>query len=320
MTQPTREEALAHFGVKGMRWGVRNEPGAGGRVGANAKTRTTTGGSKMSKMDVLLAEGRGEMVVSKLSSWAPSLATTGAGLPVSLAVWGASKVTFNTLDGGTARVLVNRGNRFLHGEKLSYKRDSSLAKKNMSSDDIMKKVVPGVNPDYPKIGTNTNCRRCTMTYEMRRRGYDVKATKTIDATGQAGTSLKKAVGVKANYRTLGENNILKSAHPIKDKFIRDKNLTTKTAPDAIFKALKDQPERSRGEIGMMWEMGGGHSIAYEIIKGKPVLFDTQSGKQFTNSSQFASYYKTKANQVSYTRLDNKKVNKDWVERWIKNND
>ena len=26
MTQPTREEALAHFGVKGMRWGVRNAP------------------------------------------------------------------------------------------------------------------------------------------------------------------------------------------------------------------------------------------------------------------------------------------------------
>jgi len=25
MTEITREEALAHFGVKGMRWGVRNE-------------------------------------------------------------------------------------------------------------------------------------------------------------------------------------------------------------------------------------------------------------------------------------------------------
>lgn len=25
MTQPTREEALAHFGVKGMRWGVRKD-------------------------------------------------------------------------------------------------------------------------------------------------------------------------------------------------------------------------------------------------------------------------------------------------------
>lgn len=25
MTQLTREQALAHFGVKGMRWGVRNE-------------------------------------------------------------------------------------------------------------------------------------------------------------------------------------------------------------------------------------------------------------------------------------------------------
>ena len=53
MTKPTRDEALAHFGVKGMKWGVRNEPVAGSRVGANAKTRTTTGGSKMSKMDIL---------------------------------------------------------------------------------------------------------------------------------------------------------------------------------------------------------------------------------------------------------------------------
>ncbi len=25
MTQLTREQALAHFGVKGMRWGIRNE-------------------------------------------------------------------------------------------------------------------------------------------------------------------------------------------------------------------------------------------------------------------------------------------------------
>ena len=311
----SRDEALAHFGVKGMRWGVRNDPGSG--VRGNAKSGTTNSGEKMSTLDNLLAEGRGEMVVSKLSSWAPSLATTGAGMPVSLAVWGASKVTFNTLDSGTARVLVNRGNRFLHGEKLSYKRDASLAKKNMSSDDIMKKVVPGVNPDYPKIGTNTNCRRCTMTYEMRRRGYDVKATKTIEATGQAGTSLKKAVGVKSNFRTLGENNILKSAHPIKDKFIRDKNLTTKTAPDAIFKALAKQPNRSRGEVSLMWEMGGGHSIAYEIVNNKPVLFDAQSGKSFKNTTEFVRHYKVKAKEAAYTRFDDKTINEAWVERWVK---
>lgn len=28
MTDISREQTLAHFGVKGMRWGVRNDPGS----------------------------------------------------------------------------------------------------------------------------------------------------------------------------------------------------------------------------------------------------------------------------------------------------
>ncbi len=31
MTNISREQALAHFGVKGMRWGIRNDPGSGVR-------------------------------------------------------------------------------------------------------------------------------------------------------------------------------------------------------------------------------------------------------------------------------------------------
>lgn len=317
MTLPTREQALAHFGVKGMRWGVRNDPGSG--VRGNAKTRTTTGGKKMSKMDILLAEGRGEVLITKLANWAPSLLTAGANVPVSLAIRAASAAGFHTLDSGEARVLVNRGNRFIHGEKLSYKKDKTLANKKMSEKDIMTKVVKNVNPDYPKVGTNTNCRRCTMTYEMRRRGYDVQATKTLQATGQTGYSLNKAVGLKSNFRTLGETKVLKNAHPVKTLFVRDKNLTPESAPNAIFKALKNQPNRSRGEVSLMWEMGGGHSIAYEIMNGKPVLFDTQSGKSFKTTTEFVKHYKIKAKEAAFTRFDNKKINEAWVERWVKDN-
>lgn len=319
MAEVIRDETLSHHGVKGMKWGVRNEPGTGVRQGANAKTRTTTGGTKMSKMDVLLAEGRGEIVVSKLAGWAPSLLTAGASAPISAAVWAASKVGIHTLDSGGARVAVNNGKRFLHGEKLSYKQNKSLSKKNMSDDDIIKKVVPGINPDYPKIGTNMNCRRCTVSYEMRRRGYDVRATKTIEASGQSNLGLNKAVGTKLKTRAAGEITSLKSQHPIRDLFINDKSLTARTGPDAIFKSLEKQPNRSRGEVTMMWQMGGGHSIAYEMIKGKPVLFDTQSGKRFKTPAEMASHYKVNIKQAGFTRLDNKSINEAWVERWVKNN-
>lgn len=41
MTQPTREEALAHFGVKGMRWGVRNTPSSTSTKTSTKKRRST---------------------------------------------------------------------------------------------------------------------------------------------------------------------------------------------------------------------------------------------------------------------------------------
>lgn len=316
----SREDALAHFGVKGMRWGVRNEPGTGGRQSSTKKIQTTLGGEQMSRMDVLLSKGRGELVVSKLVSEVPSLLASGASPVVSAAVWAASKTAVNSLDSGDARVLVNRGNRYLHNKQLSYKKDPRLAKKNMSEDDIMKKVVSGINPDHPKIGTNMNCRRCTMAYEMRRRGYDVRATKTIEASGQTNKGINSAVGTQLKTRAIGEVTALQSKHPIKDIFIRDKTITSKTGPNAIFKSLKNQPNGSRGEVAMVWQAGGGHSIAYEIVKGKPVLFDTQSGKKFKTPDEAANFYKINMTKIGFTRLDNKPIDEAWVERWVKSND
>lgn len=50
MTQPTREEALAHFGVKGMRWGVRNEKPSSRELsglGPSKITRTMANGDTL---------------------------------------------------------------------------------------------------------------------------------------------------------------------------------------------------------------------------------------------------------------------------------
>lgn len=55
----------------------------------------------------------------------------------------------------------------------------------MSEDEILDKVVKGINPNYGvSPGSMSNCLRCTFAYEMSRRGYDVRATETLGGAGQ----------------------------------------------------------------------------------------------------------------------------------------
>src|SRR4029077_17292919 len=64
-----------------------------------------------------------------------------------------------------------------------------------------KEVVAPINPGYGDLGTKMNCRRATFAYEMRRRGYDVKATKSVKGTGQMPLSLLKATDPESHIKT-----------------------------------------------------------------------------------------------------------------------
>jgi len=209
----------------------------------------------------------------------------------------------------------------------------------------MSSVVSKINPDYGGFGTKQNCRRCTFAYEMRRRGYDVAATKTTDAHGQTLIGLDNAIGpsrkpdrTTGKVATLAKSGVavLQQKRTGKESTITtllDNNGLGKKAikdddgfgidPKRIFSALAKEPERSRGELTVNWGMGGGHSVAYEIIKGKPVIFDTQSGKKFTSPEQLAKAYKLDglfANiaDAGFTRLDDVPLNENFLMRWLKN--
>jgi hypothetical protein len=85
----------------------------------------------------------------------------------------------------------------------------------------------------------------------------------------------------------------------------------------IFKALASQPDGARGELGVAWKMGSGHSMAWEVVKGKPVIFDAQSGKMFKSDSDF-SEIGASVKEAGFTRLDNIELNDDYLMRWLKN--
>jgi hypothetical protein len=253
---------------------------------------------------------------------APPKANTGVVDPVSaavtiyavsfLAMYGSMAVA-KTFDSGNARVLVNKGKRAVTFQKdgPQYNRAPALAKKNMSEAQIMQSVVAPINPGYGKHGTKQNCRRCTLAYEMRRRGMDVKATTSTMATGQHGTGLRKATGSKTKKIDWGENKVYPFGTNPKDR---------SSAPKAIFKRLSTQPNGSRGELGVGWKMGGGHSLAYEIVQGKPVIFDTQRGLKIKTAAELTKAYDLEIGAAAITRLDNKKLNEQWLERWVQNND
>lgn len=53
MTPPTREEALAHFGVKGMHWGTRKMPGMDSPPAPNKITRSKNDATGKTNLNAL---------------------------------------------------------------------------------------------------------------------------------------------------------------------------------------------------------------------------------------------------------------------------
>lgn len=283
-------EELFHYGVKGMKWGVRRTDA---QLAAARKSR-----------------GAGKGTVGMTDEEAMNATLIGVG-----AAFVALQGVRNTFESGNVRVLKEKGKRFVQGKRggVQYKKKPELAKKNMSENEIMDSVVKDINPEFGKFGTKMNCRRCTMAYEMRRRGNDVKATKTTNARGQHGKGLKKAANASTGLRDGGENKVYDAAF---------KTAPKDAAAKATFSMLAKEPNGSRGEVGMFFQLGGGHSVAYEIVRGKPVIFDTQSGIKVTNPKEWHDAFGKAwaVNTVHTTRLDNKTLNEGWLERWVKNND
>jgi len=180
----------------------------------------------------------------------------------------------------------------------------------MSLADIEKKVVKPINPQYPGFGTTNNCLRATYSYEMRRRGFDVAATKTKLATGQTRGVQKVVDGFKGSHQKI------RNEQNKNNKFVRFVFGEHPKAKD-VYAALKDQPERSRGDFQVTWAGARArHSMAYEIINHKPVIIDAQSGKIF-DSPQALDQIMRRTSQASFTRLDDKNLNSLAMAAWVK---
>lgn len=177
-----------------------------------------------------------------------------------------------------------------------------LKTQNLSEEEDLKRV----NPDFNDFNSNSksNCVLCTMTCEMRKRGYDVTANKA--GIGYYDNELKNFF---KNYKVehIGDTKSIKND----SKTIGEEG---SFANRIVNRIEKSQPEGSRGNLSVQWTMfGGGHSMYYEIKNGKMVIYDGQSGKIYSNPEKILK----KCSSVDIGRLDNLQFDKKGIKECCK---
>lgn len=347
---------LLHYGVKGMKWGVIRERKESNRrkVAEKAKARSDRASSEIER---IRANGRraGDGIVRRnpdakikdlerkrdRADQDAAAAEKGKLTPTEKKVLKGAAVAATVLaayglyaaaDSGKLNAAVAS---FRPGD-LPFKKNEKL--KNLDMDPKKAALLAHkINPEYGKLGTTKNCRRCTLSYEMTRRGYQVEATKTltgrnqnmggiysvltkdkvdIDGPKQArGVMLKGALDTTFGRETKASRFV---------DFASRRDITRKAFSGDMIedhkkmaKAFSAFPDKSRGEIEVSWRGGGLHSMAWEVMKGKPVIVDAQTHEVYSSIADFMTKKGDMVSNFALTRLDDVDLNPDILKRWMK---
>lgn len=186
--------------------------------------------------------------------------------------------------------------------KKDTKISEALGPKNQAlASKTPEKISHGVNPNYSKVaaGYHDNCLKCSLTMEMRMRGYDVRA-KASSASSIDSMSQQSTPGLMAHFTKTPDTYAY-------SKFTRSKNIIKEKD---FINSLPD----GRYMVNGPTNTGSGHSI-YGIKNGEKITYyDTQSNNgtaySFFNAASGKSIGKELINNstdnfaVEFIRLDN----------------
>lgn len=291
------DQFLAHYGVKGQKWGVRKYQNLDGSLTAEGKKRygeppefikrQREAKAKMAEqVNQEMGVDNSKLIdrnETKKDKEDPSIA-----VDVAWTVIDPFNVVNLARRGVNAAVSEYRTNKyFKNREKNSDMDPQTGLYKQHPGQYTEKQDLAAVNPGFLNMKTNTknNCMLCTTTYDLRKRGYDVTAQ--LDSEGYNFADLKRWYpNVEIHRGSRYDSN----GFPMKQKdYVRN-----------TIQNMTEQGEGARGNMMLFFNTGGGHSVVYEIQNGKLLIKDGQANKVYSNPEKLLS----KTLVSSYARLDN----------------
>ena len=317
ITADIGSNVLAHYGVKGMHWGVRRyqpypkghkggkEVGEAAKKGRLATEKEISDAMEELKIDNdtnnrhhkidrsvsdYVKKSMAKTTVKALLTSVSALGETGNPLAMPIA-FGVTELIGTTFMGARLikhKLALNRYDKNIAEIKSNKKVDKEtglkLKRTKSTPDEDMKKINPafGALSDESKA----NCVACSHTYALRRKGYDVMANGASEGY-VTGTTLTAYPNAK--HERFSANG-LNSSKGI-TRLVKEINL----------------PNNAYGELCMNWIFGGGHSVIYTVENNTPMIRDCQSGKVYKGKAM-KKLLEHATGQIEFTRLDNTKPN------------
>lgn len=308
MWRPTiSSDEIFHHGIEGMHWGQRNGPPypLDSRTHNRVVKGATTGAGRRKSNDKSSVEKQG----------VGELAFLAAVYLLPMAVVTLLTVTENVKEKIKFRKETKKEREFrkqCDEDRAKAETDPKTglklkANKDMSREEDIKRV----NPDY-KLDperARMNCVNCTTAYELRRRGFEVEAEKRVE--GRNGVDVAKNIFNAKNNKPFMYPDPKKDRDAFINHCLKYESLArtgrNEECSKAAYKALKQEPKGSRGQLLITWGRWGGHSVAYEISKkGEIEIIDTQCNKVYKGAE--VNEFLARGIAVQYQRYDNKKLN------------
>ena len=287
---------LKHYGVLGMKWGVRKQPEHSNILRRNQKEEPPKQRGLTDKQKKILKIGAISAETALAAYGGYKLAQSGKlkGLDNSIEA-GKMKVRnlFKKKAGSADGVFGSQKVSDLKGGK-PYEIVNGI--KKMSVKESLGDTLRKTNPKYGDESYQNNCTLCSITAFLRQQGYDVSA----GSTGGKRQNLAGMVDECFKGAKVFDGSAIKFGRSKKD------------AAEMLVKRFGDNAD---GVVGIQWRQGGGHAFNWSIKNGDVTFFDGQWGRDDAIVSKYWSSINQKDSLI-LARLDNAVINFDGIKKYL----